>query len=480
MTTSSRLRFGTPSGDTGAAMLTVLMLMAVLTGIGSTLVMLTTNNLENASRDRQATGALATADAGVAQALEYVRHNGVGRLTCMDADYENPNLAATSPTNPCLTNPTGWASPVTPQQVNVNGGATCGAASTCYKVFITSIVRYNPPAVKTGRYRIHSQGAFGASAGARAVSVDVDVTPTTLPIGVFGKELDGNGGTQLYNVSLFTTDCVSPRYNGSGNGTRFSTGLDPYWGEPAAANSTATVSTSNNCGAGGSIHATAPCPSNAELYYDRDGRGGPVSPSSACGSYIGADNQVKTRATTLFTYADLQTYGYRPGGLSDKQYDDLRRRALSQGLLNPSLSTLAMSLQAAVNAGIANTVVYFDNLTPAQTIDLKSTHIPTAFSRTPGNLATCSANSVVVVVRTGNLSYQSGTSEWRTLALLVPEGTYKGNGGYNVLGTLFANNISLGGNENFQLDDCFIDNLPGGLLELDAVSFREEDGKDIQ
>lgn len=463
-------------GDHGAAILTVLMLMAVLTGIGSTLVMLTTNNLENASRDRQATGALATADAGVAQALEYIRYNGVGRLSCLDAD-----LGTTDPANPCLANPVGWASSTSPQVVNVDGGASCAAPATCYEVFITALVRYNPPVVKTGQYRIHSQGAFGGSPGGRAVSVDVSVTPTTLPIGVFGEELDGNGGTQLYNVSLFTTDCISPRWNGSGNGTRFSGGLDPYWGEPAAANSTATVSTSNNCGSSGAIHegGSVPCPSNSALYYDRDSQGGPVDPTTPCGKYTDAFGVVQYRDTTEFTYADLQEYGYRPGGLSDKQYEDLRTRAASQGLLNPALGSLNSLLQTTVNAGIANAVVYFDNLTAAQTIDLKSTHIPTAFSRVPDNAATCSANAVVVVVRTGNMTYQSGTSAWRTLAMLVPEGSYKGNGGYNVLGTLFANNISLGGNENFQLDDCFIDNMPGGLLELDVVSFREEDRVDL-
>ncbi len=57
----------------------------------------------------------------------------------------------------------------------------------------------------------------------------------------------------------------------------------------------------------------------------------------------------------------------------------------------------------------------------------------------------------------------------------MPEGSFKGNGGYNILGTLFANNISLGGNENFQLDTCYVSNMPGSLLDLDVTGFREED-----
>ncbi|MBA3619954.1 MAG: hypothetical protein H0W56_10265, partial [Acidothermales bacterium] len=82
--------------------------------------------------------------------------------------------------------------------------------------------------------------------------------------------------------------------------------------------------------------------------------------------------------------------------------------------------------------------------------------------------------------RRGDLTYQGGNTEWRSLAIFVPEGNFRGNGGYNVLGTLFARSISLGGNETFQLDSCFARNMPGPLLDLQVTGFREDDRSDVQ
>jgi Tfp pilus assembly protein PilX len=467
-----------PDDDRGAAIITVLLLLTVLSGVASTLVLLTNNNLQSASRDRQAIGALATADGGVAQALEYLRMNGAGSVTCTEASAK---LLITAPasvpaTDPCRTNPAGWTSPVTPTQVNTSSGGTCTAGATCYTVHLTAIERYNPPAVKVGTYRIHSRGVFGGGPATRAVSVDVKVKPMTLPIGVFGKELDGNGGTVLYDVSLFTTDCVSPRWDGSGNGTRFTGGLDPFWDEPAAANSVATISTGTNCAASGNIHKDGVvCPSSSELHYDRDSEGGALPVGSPCGSYYNAAGELKTRTTTKFTYDDLRTYGYRPGGLTDRQYEALRIRASSQNLLNVTPDGMKIGLDAAVAAGINNPVVYIDNLAATANFSFKESHVPAAFHREPGGA--CHNRAVLIVVRNAGMIYQSGnsSSSWRSMSLLVPEGSYRGNGGYNVLGTLFANNISLGGNEQFRLDDCYVDNMPGALLDLDVVSFREDD-----
>ena len=462
--------------DDGGALLTVILIMAVLTGLGASLAVLTTNNLESASRDRQAISALSTADAGVAQAMEYIRLNGVGGVTCLEA-----NRTTTVSTDPCRSNPAGWTNPNSPQQVNVDGG-TCGAGSTCYRVSITALNRYNPPAARTGTYRITSTGVAGTAPGARSVAVDVEVTPATLPIGVFGKELDGNGGTQLYDISLFTTDCISPRATSNGNGTRFSGGLDPYWDEPAAANTTSYISTGVKCKESEGIHKAGACPTDSELHYDRDNQGGAVSAPSPCASFVNAAGQVVSRDRTTFDAEDLASYGYRPGGLTGQQYDALRARADSMNLLNVvpgnAANNLKARLQAAYDAGITNPVVYIDNVPVGGEYKFAATDIPTAFSRDPAT-GSCSPNAVLVVVRTAGVVFQGGNAGWRTMSLLVPEGKFVGNGGYNVLGTLFANDLFLGGNEQWRLDGCFVDNLPGGLLDLQVVSFQELDRTDV-
>lgn len=467
--------------DEGAALITVILLLVALTGMAGTVALVSTNDWISAGRDRQGLSALATADAGVSQALTYIRGNGVGALKCLESEHDPLTGACADPAT------VSWANPVTPQEVRLDGTAGgCAVGVACYEVWISAVERYDPPLVKTGIYRVRSTGFFGGGPGARSVVVDVSVKPSEFPVGVFGQELEGNGGTQIYNVSLFTTDCVSPRQDGSGNGTRFQ-GIDPYWDQPAAANSTDYISTSNNCGSNGRIHRTTTCATGSgnppALIYDRDSQGGPVGPSSPCyRTYPRADGSwYPDDDTTLFTFEDLEEYGFRPGGLSDAQYDALRTQAQALGTYNIAEADVEARINAAVAAGITNPVLYFEG----RDVSLRSTHIPThipaTFSRLPERLGgVCTAPySVTVVVRYGDMAYQGGTSEWRSMAVFVPEGNFRGNGGYNVLGTLFALNISLGGNEHWELDDCWVDNMPGPLLDLTTLNFREDDRSDI-
>jgi hypothetical protein len=149
-------------------------------------------------------------------------------------------------------------------------------------------------------------------------------------------------------------------------------------------------------------------------------------------------------------------------------------RAVALGTYNKTPASLATAINSAVTAGVSHPVVYWDN----GNVSLNDSDIPTLFARTPGTACTA-PYSVVVVVRNGDLVYQGGNSTWRSLAVFVPEGNFRGNGGYNVLGTLFAHNLSLGGNEQWRLDDCFVDNMPGPLMNLEALTFMEDDRNDV-
>ncbi|MDQ3431331.1 MAG: hypothetical protein M3467_03765 [Actinomycetota bacterium] len=466
-------RDGAGRAEDGAAVITVLLLLLALTAVSGTVAVVATNDFISAGRDRQAASALAVADAGVAQAVQFIRNNGVGRLTCLESQSDPPtgSCAASAVSTP-------WASPSAPQQVRTDGTAgACVTGQPCYRVWISAVTPYNPPATRTGVYRVHSTG-FGGGAGAKAVLVDVSATPSKFPVGVFGEELSGNGGTSILQESLFTRACISPRYSGAGNGTRF-TGIDSYWDMPASAHSTSFISTGNNCQANGYIHRTNVCATGSgnALIYDRDSQGGPVGPGSPCyRTHQRADGTwYPENDTTVFTAEDLARYGYRPGGLTDAQYADLKTRAQSIGAYNVPTGQLSAALTAAVNAGVSNPVVYYED----QDVSLRYSDIPATFGRTPESACTA-PHSVTVVVRRGDLTYQGGNTEWRSLAMFVPEGNYRGDGGYNVLGTLFARSISLGGNETFQLDSCFTRNMPGPLLDLQVTGFREDDRSDVQ
>lgn len=473
-----RLRLVRAGADLGVAMLTVVTVMAVLLALGLTITTISVNNLQNASRDRQAGAALAASDAGVAQAIEYIRNNGVGGLNCVEA------TAATT----CASNPAGWTNPTSPQQIPLTSGtAGCTASTDCATVWIGTVQAYAPPLVKTGIYRIHSKGIYGNGPGARNVVVDVSVTPDNFPVGVFGERISGNGGTRIFFESLFARDCVSPRQTGSGNGTRFS-GIDPFWGIPAAAHTTSHVSTANNCGSRGYIHQQSgnrSCPDQngyssssqlAALKFDRSGDGGPVSAGSPCyRSFQKADGTwYPENDTTAFTEADLQRYGYRPRGLSDAQYSALKARAQSQNLYNISTGSISSAISAVVASGISQPVLYWDN---GSNVSLSVNDFPAnTFNRAPDT--TCSSRAVVVVVEHANLTFQGGNSGWFNGSFFVPDGSWTGNGGYNIVGTMWANNVSLGGNEQWQLDQCYVQNMPGPILDVRAISFREDDSRD--
>lgn len=464
----SRLAGPSGDGERGAALITVILLLAALTAVATTVATVAVNDTMSASRDRQSGAAFATADAGIAFGLEYIRNNSLNSLVC------DENRPAATPDS-CSVNPE-ISNPVTPREIKVDGTGACVTGDTCYRVWITYLRRYAPPAVKTGLYRIHSIGRAGAAPGAKALTVDVQVRPASYPIGVYSTRLVGNGNTGVYNEMLFTQDCVSPRYEGSGNGLRFS-GTDPYWGEPASANSTTQVSSSNSCGSSGFVHNSGFCPTNPEYRFDRTEDGGPLPVGSPCSfTYVKPDGTSGRRETSKFSMAILQQdYGFQPGGLSESHYKALKARAQSLNLYNVPVASLHTRLQAAVAAGVAQPVVYVDNVS---TFSISRTHIPApTFARAPGGA--CTPHSVVIVVRNGNMIYQGGTVDWRDLAIFVPEGNFDGNGGYNILGTLFTQELNITGGQRFELDQCFINNLPGPVLDLKVVKFSEDDRQDI-
>ncbi len=478
--------------DRGMALITAIMVMMVLTAIGSTVALVGINNMQNASLDRASQSSLGAGDAGVAQAIEYLRNNGVGSLKCRES-----NLAA------CSANPAGWSNPTNPKLVPLDSaGVGCNAGNNnCARVWIGIVQAFAPPAVKVGTYNIHSEGVYGPGPSARNIVSTVKVAPDKFPIGVFGEQLSGNGGTSLYTESLFTRDCVSPIWTGSGNGTRF-TGIDAYWGQPAAAHSTTHVSSANNCGANGYVHKNnTPCPDDAALNYMQSGDGGAVTsgsqcyrnytrpdgttyPDGACPSGVTSTRPDGLCDTTAFTTADLQRYGYRPRGLTDAQYSALKARAQGTGTYNIATGSIGAKITAALAAGINQPVLYWDCSAGGSNcsgggVSLHYNDFPGTAFTTPPTAGACADpyQIVTVVVEHGNLTFQGGNNTWFDAAIFVPDGSFDGNGGYNINGTLFSNNLSLGGNQGWDLDTCWVTNFPGAIISVTQSGFREDDAK---
>jgi hypothetical protein len=490
----------------GVALISVLIVMAILTALGSTVALVGVDNLKNANRDRQAGASIGAGDAGVAMAIEYIRSNGVGGLACLESN-----------TGACPTT-AGWNSPTSPMQVPLDSAGTgCTTNNNCARVWIGVVQQYAPPAVKVGIYNIHSEGIFGSGPSARQIVSTVQVTPDKFPIGVFGQSLSGNGGTHISTESLFTTQCVTSVYDGtgggSGGGTHF-VGIDSYWAEPAAAHSTSHVTTSNNSCTNNFVPSTTPaasnvasnthCANNTALNIHQSQEGGLVSsaagsacyhqyqrpdgswyPDGGCPSGVTSTRSDGLCDTTAFTTADLQRYGYRPRGLSSQQYSALEDRAKAIGTYNVSTGQLAAKITAAVAAGINDPVVYWD-------CSQASSNCPTASGLRASDISSTMFNSapvssggcanpyriVTVVLEHGDLTFQSGNSSWFDGAFFVPDGNFNGNGGYNVVGTLFSKNLDMGGNQNWSLDSCWVTNFPGAVISITQTGFREDDATD--
>ena len=502
MITALRRRL-TATADEGIALVSVLLVMAVLGALTITATAITVNNLGNSSRDRQGLAALATSDAGVAQAITYLRGANVSSLKCLES-----NLASAA----CTSTTTSWTSKVAPMQVRLDGVAgSCVATSDCFKVWIGTVTPYDAncpsrtaatPKPCTGVYRIHSTGIAGSGPGARRLAVDVELRPYNFPLGVYTElGFSGNGTPRIHRESIFSAGCMINRTRdsqSSGGGTAFEWDsaanrpvLDLFYNQPAAAHTVGSVSTANNgdCSSRGNndIHASGPC--NTTFPYDQDGSqptsntSDLVSGDGCYGLYTDPANGVVYPKSSKFTMNILQSvYGYRPRGLTDAQYDALKAQAQSQGLYNVSTANLATAVSNAVAAGAASPVVFWDDSSIDVTLD--DSDFP-GFMRGIDQTEDCSSKALTIVRLNGPLSYHGGSgpradSTPRLAAsIFVPDGTVTGQGGRDVIGTVFAQTIDLGGSPDFFMDGCFANNPPGGTLDVKVTNFREDDGTDV-
>jgi hypothetical protein len=215
---------------------------------------------------------------------------------------------------------------------------------------------------------------------------------------------------------------------------------------------------------------------NATFPWDQSGSGGDLSGTPCNGLYKRAHGSFYP-TTSKFDSTDLATYGYRPRGLTDAQYKALLSQAQSQGTYNIATSAVSSTLTTLANAGITSPVLFWDN----QDVALKLSDFPDTFKRPLNQPATCTASSVTIVVSgSGNdLNYSGGnTAPFLSASIFVPDGKITGQGGYNIIGTVFANEIDLGGNPDYYMDQCFASNPPGALLDVKATDWREADSKD--
>lgn len=463
---STRLR-----GDDGVALIITMMVFLVIAALTTTVAAVAVNNTQNTVRDRQAGSALNVSEAGIAEAVEYLRSNGAGPLQCAPG---------------CGLNGTpyvDWGSQANPHVVRVDSGQT-------YAVHFAKLA-------STGveSFRVFSEGLAGAGPGARRISVDLEYAPfKSYPIGIFTSNYDAGGTGHITNMSVFSDGCVTRRDNLK------TAGIDPYYGIPAAVHSSKYITKKNTggtCGPNedGNVHRPGSigfCNSqpatgnNADLRGDQDAEGGVLDPANpahtACYKYgATAYPSGGTKAAEYLTDSNMTTttlaekYDYREGGLTAIELEQLRAVAKRQGNYHTTANYTPPNGLITPQA-----VVFFDlkGSEAGKTVDLS---LPVNYNR-PAGLSfgdpACHNRQVIMVVLNGNGKMVSNATY--VTQLFVPSaGPTNGNlllgGGANIIGTLYATRINQQGTSNFQLDDCFLKNLSGAQFTITQKNYRELD-----
>ncbi|HVA61954.1 MAG TPA: pilus assembly PilX N-terminal domain-containing protein [Mycobacteriales bacterium] len=469
--------------DSGVALVVVIMFVIAIGVVGTTAAVVGTAGLRNSAHDRAAGGAQATSDAGVAEAISYIRANGLGALTCAEAVTSDLPTGWTQTSDPCSTN-ISWANDGSPQTVSTGGGTTCSGSTACYRVWIGTLQTYVPGAQPVPELlRVHSTGFFGTGPGARSVDVDLSVNPADFPLGIYADSVGTNGNSSFDSVSLFVPGNVQIKCP--------PTGVDPAYNLPAAVHAAGTITygPGNKCvKPAGSAHPPA-C--NTARPFDQDGNGGPLTSGDGCYQqgavqYPGTDPSYPT--TSYFSANDLANYGYVPGGLTPSEYEALKAEAQAEGTYFTSTSTSSLNgaLTTLQGQGVHFPVVYYDfpscsNCSLPWVAFNESKDIPSVYTREPSDSSNCDAWGLIIVVRYGNMSFDSGGDLTPLVAsIFVPEGTFSGTNNFSQIGTLFVKNLDVTGTQTHELDECFSDNPPGGLLNVTTTNYRAVDTQNLQ
>lgn len=452
--------------DRGSALIITLMVLALVTALATTVATVTINNLQASWQAQQAGAAVNAADAGIDQAVSYLRDSGVRGLGCSPGCPANP-----------------WGNQAHPAAVTVPG-----AAGQSYEAWIETVTPYTP--TTSGVYRVHSVGRARGSA-LREVSADVHVSTSGVPRGIFARTINGGGNASVARESIFSTGCVYNRSKIAMSGT------DQAFGIPVAVHSSQIITDSNGTGqycptTNKPIHDPAKSGTarycNTAFPYDQDRFGGGDLGSGACGS-------VKTTYPSFYGQRDLdgdgtpdvdgslikddQTlfslFGIRSPALTQAQVEQLRTVAQSQG----NYWTRAGSSYW-TSPDDQNAVMFFDlsQTDRGGVVDLNDV---TGFSRS-ANLAdsdpSCPSRSLIIVIDGGNVRLNSNQQLYASVFLTsaAPYGqVFKANGTSNFIGSIYADTVNLTGTADLSMDSCFLANESPALLDLHVDNYREID-----
>lgn len=421
--------------DSGAAVVTVLLVTLVLTVAGAAFLATAWRELENAGRDRASGRYTAAADGGVDRTMEDLDRLGLATLrTC--TSYVPPDGQADYSRNPCT---------FEYEYTGTPGGERYTAVVTP----TAGKAQLDPPTESTGYYTIVSQTRDRNGEFVRQIEQTVRISVISFPIGIFAHEVNAGGAPKMYDTSIFTDGDVFWRSK-----ITFS-GIDAYYGGGAGAHALGVIYNR----AADPIHSSSPV--NCDYPYDQDSLGGTVPPGS-CPSA-----NPPPPATSLFPDEDLGVV-LETNTLDEDDYADLKALAMSTGTYWSYSGSATPTIQESdVPANVPDEAVFYVEFTTGTPASNKVSW--------KADFGPCGTRNGVIVVRNGSLTYNSN-NDWTGVILLPDSGAVlSGNGTGHFNGSVFTDEMGNTGTVRFAMPACWLDNMPSVLTSVTPLHWRQVD-----
>lgn len=499
--------------ENGVAMITVLVVAAVLTAVTSTASFVAIRELGATRADSSSAQALAYAEAGIDRLMLEIRSGNA-------ITWNDISLAGCDADHPVITR---------------TGSIGTGTYRTTLEVYNRQASapadRFRPSActsassspIGTRSFLISSLGEQPAPTARKVIRQVIDIKPLGLPIGAYAYErIDANGTVNMQNASMVTEGVVTNRDN---IGFR---GLDPYYtiksfyGDrvddvvgakrmPAAVHAKnaitygpASKNVEHRTGFEPNCEAN-PKGKTGQSLWDGSGTATIATLTATCAAWTGAGEVASdgsegalltapptTAPTAQFTEADRSRVA-PVTRLSDEEYLTLKQSARSTGLYCRARSGLPTDLECSEAGGAflaltANRldssymdhpsiprsfVVYIEFNNDGLDPFLKKVNWAGSTNIGPCSPAPLDNRTGVIIVRHG--SFDSSGTSYINGAMLLPEGQFESTGTFTLEGTIIVRRIVNLGTVTIRLSSCWISNLPGPWLDVTPVSWSEVD-----
>lgn len=470
--------------ERGIAMVTVLLVAAVMTVTVSTAAVMTVREFQAGRDDRRGTAALAYAEAGIDRFSLLIRGGAWSWQQLVLSGCDTNGL------------------------IRING--TIGNGSYTAEVRPSACPPPGTVPSPRQRYRVSITSTGQHPTATRVVQQVADLRPKGLPIGTYalndvivsgagsgptfnGQSLVAGGKIDGRDVIAFVGDDLWYK-QGNFYGSAAPAPNDPI---PTAAHAGGEIICQGpkDCGLTDKIEHTTDdtdlnCTANPlgtakQSAWDGSKWGGPTTGLPTCGHPRGDP------PTTAFSKAEAQRLAPTPN-LTDEDYRALRLTAQSSGIYclygadgkgtcttpafpggTPAPTTWSSTDLTKMGAP-NNFVAYFD-FPPELLKDPMSANNTVNWNAA---VESCSNNplsnrSVAMIIPNGSVSVQS--SGVITGGVIAPSGSATLAGGARMHGSLITTELVLKGSSNFLLDDCWMRNMPALYLEVIPVQWRELD-----